>query len=413
MLPKINGKSFLECTEEDLKILIDNPDFRENEYIDYKQNFAFLELPKGKERNEKIAEFKSDVCSFANAEGGYLILGISDVEGCAAELVGIEIDNTDRFELDRRNNLMAIQPKTPYVKFHFVQLKNEKYIVILYIKHDSFSPYIHIEDEKNYKIYKRVGNRKETMTYTELRNMFNQSLSLDKEIYNYRMERINYYRSQEDDENHSHSQFLMLHIIPETFLDPSYNVNMLAIEKNGKINFRDVIRDFVSSDYSIPCVEGLRFVPYSNIAPASECYVYNNSIVECYYPIRHALNINPERYPNGYIAWKYIWEKISKTVCKYNKVFTDIHSDKRVYICISILGCKGVRSSSSNEDFWYDYVGEIDRDTLLCTPIAIENIDSEDDEILLLKKLYIEYMLSIGKKHDEDLDKYIKEIYHD
>lgn len=412
MLPKINGKSFLECTEEDLKILIDNPDFRENEYIDYKQNFAFLELPKGKERNEKIAEFKSDVCSFANAEGGYLIFGISDVEGCAAELVGIAIDNTDRFELDRRNNLMAIQPKTPYVKFHFVQLENEKYIVILYIKHDSFSPYVHIEDEKNYKIYKRVGNRKETMTYTELRNMFNQSLSLDKEIYNYRMERINYYRSQEDDENRSYSQFLMLHIIPETFLDPSYNMNMLALEKNRKINFRDIICDFVSSDHSIPCVDGLRFVPYSKSMPVAECYIYNNSSIECFFPVRHSLNISPERYPNGYIAWKYIWEKISRTVCRYNKVFTDIHGDKRIWVCISILGCKGVRSSSSDDDFWYDYIGEIDRDVLLCTPVVIENINSEDEETLLLKKLYIEYMLSIGKKYDEDLDKYIKEIYH-
>ena len=91
MLPRINGKSFIECTAEDLLTLIDNPDFRENEYIDYKQNFAFLELPKGKERNEKIAEFKSDVCSFANANGGFLILGVSDVEGCASELLGIEI----------------------------------------------------------------------------------------------------------------------------------------------------------------------------------------------------------------------------------------------------------------------------------------------------------------------------------
>ena len=108
MLPKINGKSFLDCTEEDLKILIDNHDFRENEFIDYKQNFAFLEMPKGKDRNEKIAEFKSDVCSFANAEGGYLIFGVSDVDGCASELLGVEIDNTDRFELDRRNNLTAI-----------------------------------------------------------------------------------------------------------------------------------------------------------------------------------------------------------------------------------------------------------------------------------------------------------------
>lgn len=43
MLPKINGKSFLECTEEDLKGLIDNEAYREDEYIDYKKTFSFLE----------------------------------------------------------------------------------------------------------------------------------------------------------------------------------------------------------------------------------------------------------------------------------------------------------------------------------------------------------------------------------
>lgn len=70
MLPKLNNKSFLECTEEDFESLIENLDYRENEYIDYKKNFAFLEIPKEKkaERNCKIAEFRSDVCSFANAD---------------------------------------------------------------------------------------------------------------------------------------------------------------------------------------------------------------------------------------------------------------------------------------------------------------------------------------------------------
>ncbi len=29
MLPKINNKSFLECTESDLEVLIDNPDYRD------------------------------------------------------------------------------------------------------------------------------------------------------------------------------------------------------------------------------------------------------------------------------------------------------------------------------------------------------------------------------------------------
>ena len=47
MLPKINGKSFLECTEDDLKNLLDNPEFRENEY----------------NHNEKAKEIFADVFS--------------------------------------------------------------------------------------------------------------------------------------------------------------------------------------------------------------------------------------------------------------------------------------------------------------------------------------------------------------
>ena len=35
MLPKLNGKSFLAVNEDDLQQLINNTDFRENEYLDY------------------------------------------------------------------------------------------------------------------------------------------------------------------------------------------------------------------------------------------------------------------------------------------------------------------------------------------------------------------------------------------
>lgn len=220
MLPTINNKSFLECDEEDLKLLIENPDYRENEYIDYKKNFSFLEIKDKKEFIiQKKCEFKSDVCAFANAEGGYLIFGISDDNGCASELCGINIlnDDTDKFELDRRNDLMGIQPRIPYLKFHFIKLENGKFIIIIYIKHDNFAPYLHIENEKNHQVFRRTGNKKATMTYTELRNMFNQSLSLDKEIYKYRKERIEYYSEQSENKNDIFSRFLLLHIIPETF----------------------------------------------------------------------------------------------------------------------------------------------------------------------------------------------------
>ena len=412
MLLRINGKQFIECSEEDLKTLINNPDFRENEYVDYKQSFAFLEMPKGKERNEKIAEFKSDVCAFANTEGGYLIVGISDVDGCASALTGVDIENVDKFELDRRNNLMSIQPRMPYIKFHFVKLENGKYIVIIYIKHDNFAPYTHIEDEKNYKIYKRIGNKKQIMSYSELKNMFVQSISFDKEIYNYRIERINYYRSQEDDERNTFSQFLMLHIMPETFIDASYNQNMLFLEKNKSIHFSDLFTEFCCSSQSIPCVDGLRFMPYSNLLPAAECFVYNNGIVECFYPLRETLHIGSEKYPDGIISWKYIWNKVCDLISKYTETFKQVYGDTKIYVCMSIIGCKGVRSTGIEEGFYHNYIGKIDRNTILCSPISLDNISSKHEEETLLKKLYIEYLLSIGKKHDEDLDRYIKEIYH-
>ena len=43
MLPTINGKPLLECSLEDIQEIIDNPDFRESEYIDYKRTFDILE----------------------------------------------------------------------------------------------------------------------------------------------------------------------------------------------------------------------------------------------------------------------------------------------------------------------------------------------------------------------------------
>ena len=164
MLPTINGKSLLECSEDDFEDIIDNPDYRENEYIDYKSNFSICEYSKEQksERKQAIAELRSDVCSFANANGGYLIYGISE-DGAAIpnKIVGVSIKdrNKDRFELRIRNWLQFIQPKMPNTTIKFIDLINGKYIVILFIQHDYFSPYVHLENEKDYRIY----NLRETL----------------------------------------------------------------------------------------------------------------------------------------------------------------------------------------------------------------------------------------------------------
>lgn len=408
MFPKVNGKSFLELAEEDLEVLIDNPDFRENDYIDYKENFAFLEIPKEKKEiiASKTAEFRNDVCSFANAEGGYLVYGISDYNGCAKEIIGITIqdDNTDKFELARRTNLDLIRPRIPYLKFNFIKLQSGKYVVVIFVKHDSFAPYMHIEDEKNYKIYKRYGNGKNTIPYTELKNMFLQSVSLDKEILNYRKERIEYYHSQSESDNSIYNKFLLLHFFPETFVDSSYNKNMFILERESGKRFSSIFSSLGVDSLSQPCVDGLRFCPYGGDVQA-ECHLNNNGIAECFL----SLFENFLAYDNGktYICYECIWDKISDICTRYINTFKDVFIDENIYVGISLIGCKGIISNSNN-------LGQkilIDRDNIICSPTVISCSDNENIASFL-KKLKIEFLLSMGIKNTNGLNKLIQEVYN-
>lgn len=56
MLPTINGKPIISCNKGDFQIIIDNPDYRENEYIDYKESFSFLGLDKRDPKKQNIKQ---------------------------------------------------------------------------------------------------------------------------------------------------------------------------------------------------------------------------------------------------------------------------------------------------------------------------------------------------------------------
>lgn len=100
---KINDKEFKDWTEGDLQEIIENDVYRENEFWDYKQTFAVLECQDKESKRKKQNEFRHDICSFANAEGGYLIVGVMEEAGVPTEINGIGISNTDKFELDRKS----------------------------------------------------------------------------------------------------------------------------------------------------------------------------------------------------------------------------------------------------------------------------------------------------------------------
>ena len=406
MFPTINGKSFMDCTEVDLKALIENPDYRENDYIDYKATFAFLEIEKNDPRKaELLAEFRSDICHFANAEGGYLIYGIKDKQGMANEIIGVTIpgNNLDKFELERKNNLVPIMPKIPSVKFKFIPLENQKYVVIIAVTRDSYAPYLHLEGEHDFRIYKRVGNGKRPLSYMELKNMFIQSRSLEQDVLNYRKERLSYFRDNNDSVGGKSLRFLLLHIIPETFTDSSYNRNVFQLERSGKVKFAPMFSSMGCSGRSIPNVDGLR---YSHYRSAAECFATNNGIIECFLPLDDDYTGPLGRNDREYLAYGSLWERIENVVEYYCNIFLPDLNASRVFVCMTIAGGKGLVTETKNLSHFGDD-SSIDRNELLCSPIVFFRNEDYSESMGTLK---VEYLLSIGVRQAKELDDYAKKV---
>ena len=400
MLPRINGKELFDCTEDDFCEIIDNLDYRENEYLDYKKTLDILSIPKDRinELSNSKAEFRSDVCSFANANGGYIIYGVEeDAKSVPKAIKGMSINNddTDQFERDIKNWLHTISPRIPNYKISFVKLQNGNYVVILYIYHDYFAPYIHLEGDNNYRIYKRVGNSKVIVGYSELKNMFTNSLSLEKEVERFRRERIDYYRMQEDTEDYKYSKFMMLHIIPETFMDSNYNKQMYIIHRSQNV-FSGLFSAFNCTDSLFPMIEGIRFTSYND---CEESRLFNNGIAECYYPFWRELNENLHP-PYGYIPWKKLWDKIELAVHDYIYSLSGILDTQRLFVCISLIGFKGARTENN---FYAAGISRVDRDYLTCNPIVINDFRNEDSTKHDIENLKIDYLLSLGIKYDNEL----------
>ena len=334
MLPTLNGKPLTECLIEDFQGILDNSDYKENEQLDYKTNFSILDYDKTQKQKieEAKSEFRSDVCSLANSSGGYLIYGVDEHCGVPCEIVGVDIPNgnTDKFELNIKSWLQRIQPRIPNYKVYFVDVSEQKYIVIILVQHDSFAPYFHIENEKDFRIYKRTGNSKTPVSYAELKNMFIQSLSLDKEIALIREERIEFFR--ERIENTDESAFMVVQIIPETFTDSNYNQPMMVLSKKGK-NVTSFFQHFEANIRPIPMVEGIRC---QNQYETSECRLYNNGVAEIFYLITDLLHKGVDKYPNGFLPWGYIWDKVERYVREYISCMVDVIGTNRVFVGISI-----------------------------------------------------------------------------
>ena len=414
MLPTINGKEIIDCKLEDIQCIIDNPDYAENEYLEYKKAFSIDVVENDKKQQEQV-EFRNDVCAFANANGGYLIIGIDEKKGVPSQITGISITNNskDLFERDIKNYLQSIKPRTPYYRIHFIDLPEDKYIVIMFIQHDFFAPYIHLADQKNYKIYKRARKGKMIMDYQEIKTMFTQSINLETEIERVRSERIGFFLEQEDDQEHTYSQFFLMHILPETFFDYNYNKSMFVLEHKGA-RFAPIFLPFDCVARSVPTPEGLRYLGSSIKA---ECKLNNNGVAEFFYPIRKELHVGLlGENDKGQLQYRELWQKIENSIHSYVDIMYQYIKLQRFFVCFSVIGCKDVLVEKNNVTYWSMGIEEtidnrLDRNKLLCYPSVFELTKKGKINDNEMSRAHLDFLTSLGVKYDQTIHMIIEKIY--
>ena len=163
---------------DDIQALVDNQE-RESSILEYKQELTGMEHEK--------KEIAKDVSAMANSEGGYLIIGIQEVNGQASAITGTpKTIGRQPVEVWLENILISnVRPKiaiTPKV----IELATapDSVIVVIHIPQSSRRPYMVIADGRN-AYYVRHNYQATYADEHEVRLMFLESKSAGDEMKNF------------------------------------------------------------------------------------------------------------------------------------------------------------------------------------------------------------------------------------
>lgn len=166
-------------------------------------------------------EFLSDIVSFANTQGGDLIIGVeegvNDKRGIPIKIIGVEIQSEDQERLRIEETIRTgIEPKVNGLSINFINIPNSNQKVIVIRINKSYNLPHMVKYNNSNKFYGRHSSGKYLLDVLELRNLFGMQEGFLQWIKNFRLERINTIVSGETTIPIGNKTCLILHIVPSS-----------------------------------------------------------------------------------------------------------------------------------------------------------------------------------------------------
>ncbi len=182
-------KKIEELTLEDINKLVFVRKERENLHLEYKSDIS--------NSNRDKKEFLKDISGFANAGGGFLIIGITENKGLPDGICGTDMEIGSQKIDEWINNVLIsnLDPKIFYELKIITGIEDDKILIIIHIPESKKKPHmVTLDDRNNYFV--RHNTSVNTATHIEVREMFEYSNRITKRLEQF-LERKNLF----DDRN--------------------------------------------------------------------------------------------------------------------------------------------------------------------------------------------------------------------
>jgi len=356
----LRGIHAREIKEVHLRNLIDGQ-VPEGKMVDYKK-----ELPASSDGAKK--DFLADLCSFANASGGYIIFGVPESDGLPLDLIGFSGDVDAallRMESMARD---GIRPPIPGLEFVRVALTNGSSAVVASIPKSWNAPH-QVVFQKDFRFYTRGSAGKQHIDVDELRQIVLLSQETGERIRQFRAGRVGAVLSGETPVALQPGARQILHFIPLNAFGTGAAVNLAALEQKQGL----LVSTMVRGGSQRHNVDGL--LAYSSNGQINDGYaqLFRNGILEIV--VRQSV-----WNPTGKLLLPSLpfEEDLFNQLKAAVEVLKSVLVAPPVAVMLSFTGIKGWEMGV--DDYWRTWRqhGGFDREPLLIPELIFETLEIDD-----------------------------------
>lgn len=368
-----DNKRLEDLVLSDIELLVNNG-VAEGSSIEYKRALGnddkgnliheFSSLPANRKK-----EFAADITSFANTDGGYILIGIEEEKGVPVSIPGVAVTDQDRLTDSMQQFLRAaVEPHIAGLNIKYIATSSGGRIIVIHVPRSWSKPHMVVfQEEHRFYVRSLVGKRR--VAFRELESLFAQARSTGEKIHSMTRRRLTGILAGETPIQMPEAPLYIFHLIPFKAVDDSYRID---VAKAGNDWSKLDPLDSSISNYRYN-LDGL--VTYYNQRQSGEssyAQLFRNGTIE-------AASTNLMRDKTSIHAGL-IEYRLCKALESYKRLLRLVEVDGPFYASLILSGVKDIGFRS--DQFWGMSEAHFDRDVAILDGCIFDDLSVDSSALL-------------------------------